>query len=305
MEQQIKEVRKLIAGNLKSMGNPRLKEVFDYLLSSEGKYLRAKVTILSGQAGNGDPELLVKAAAAFEMLHMATLIHDDIIDDSRLRRGKESLKSRFGNDVAVYAGDYILARTFRFVSQNQLEFLAPLSQGVEKICAGEILQNMNRYNWELNYRDSLKIIAGKTAALFYMCAWAGARIANMEKKDQQALANSAKHMGMAFQLMDDCRDYEADRYALRKEPESDIKNGIYTMPLILALKNKEIPELSVWVANRDTEKIAAAVKASRGIRQARSMAEKYRKKAEKELNRLARNEAVTQLRMLYQKAIEG
>lgn len=305
LRQETREARKLIAQNLKNMGSPQLRTVFDYLLSSEGKFLRAKVTILSGQAGNGDTDQLVKAAAAFEMLHMATLVHDDIIDDSKYRRGQESLQSRFGKDVAVYAGDYILARAFRLMAESQMEFLAPLSRGVEKICAGEILQNMNRYNSELDDRSCLKIISGKTAALFYMCAWAGARIAHMEKKEQSALAGAARHMGMAFQLMDDCRDYDGDRAALRKEPENDIKNGIYTMPLVLALKNGEIPEFQIWKEQGATEKIAAAVKASKGIKQTRLLAEQYLKKAEKELGYLNQNEAVRQLKLLYQGVVEG
>lgn len=305
MAANIEAVRRRIRQNLRIKGNRPIEDVLDYLFISEGKYLRAGLTILSGQAGGGDMEKLIQAAAAFEMLHMATLVHDDIIDDSKLRRGRESVQSRFGKDVAVYTGDYILTRAFRFISDQQLEFLIPLSKGIEKICAGEIMQNMNRYNAALTYKEYLKIISGKTAALFYMCARAGAQIAGMNQRQQQCIANSAKHMGLAFQILDDCRDYEGDQKALRKRPGSDIENGIYTLPLILALQSNEIPQLSAWMKADRTELVAAAVRTSKGLRQARTMAEAYLQKALNELSYFADNKSIAHLSHIYRRMMEG
>lgn len=304
LETAIEDVQLLMRQKLKQGVSREMDDIFDHLLASEGKCLRAGITILSGRVCGGRDEELIPAAAAFEMLHLATLVHDDIIDDSDLRRGRASVQSLFGKDAAVYTGDYILARAFRLIAQKHLEFLAPLSRGIERICMGEINQNRNRYNSALSSREYFRIISGKTAALFYMCSRAGARIAGGGIKQQKNLAGAAGYMGMAFQILDDCRDYEADRKKLGKDPVSDIENGVYTLPLIMALKNGEIPDFQQLSNAGRIEEIAEAVKKSRGLKQAYKAAYKFEKKAHARMEELETNEAHRQLMHLYSRMME-
>lgn len=299
LEAAVEAVRLLMRRKLGSGGCREMNDIFEHLFASEGKFLRAGITILSGRVCGGRDEELIPAAAAFELLHLATLVHDDIIDDSDFRRNRASVQSRFGKDTAVYTGDYILARAFRLVAQKHLEFLAPLSRGIERICAGEIKQNRNRYNSDLDFREYFRIIAGKTATLFYMCSRAGAQIAGADVQEQKKLAGSAGYMGMAFQILDDCRDYEGDRNKLGKDPVSDIERGIYTLPLIMALKNGEIPNFQQWSEAGRVKEIAEAVRASKGLKQAHQAAYKFEKKARSRIKDLNKNGAYEQLLRLY------
>ncbi len=300
IQKDIIEVKERIRKNLKgSINNGLIKNMLDHLLETEGKCLRAGLTILTGKIRNGDRDRMINAAAAFEMLHMATLAHDDVIDDSKMRRGKESIQSKFGKDVAVYTGDYIIVKAFRFISEEKIEILPTFARGFERICEGEIIQNLNKNNGNITFKEYLKVISGKTATLFSMCAWAGAHIGNMEEKEKRQLASSGKHIGMAFQIMDDCRDYLGDEKSLQKKPGSDIENGIYTLPLILALKSKEIPNLREMMTEGKIEEIFYAIKKSNSIDEAKKIAQRYLNKAVDELNKVNNCEEILAINKLY------
>ena len=303
IQQDILRVSEMTREYLRGSGSLAVEEILDHLFLSQGKFLRAGITMLAGQSANPDREKLLSAAAAFEMLHLATLVHDDIIDDSDLRRGKLSVQKKFGKDVAVYTGDYILARTFRLISGEHVQYLGRICQGMERICAGEILQNSKRFDTEINSKCCLKIMRGKTAELFALCAETGALLGGRSKKEAAVLSKAARYMGMAFQIQDDCRDYLAGREALRKDPESDLANGIFTLPLVFALRNGEIPEFKEKFQNGEISELAAAVRSSQGMKESLLLAKRYGEKSQILLQGMKQDQAVCQLQQLFQKMI--
>jgi len=206
---EILKVQDMVRETLRSRSK-NVSPVIDHVLDSEGKYVRAGMVILAAQNGDYDSQRTVPVAAAVEMLHLATLIHDDIIDESEFRRGKRSVQSKFGKDVAVYTGDFVLSKTFSLLSENHTHYMLPLSKAIERICMGEIMQNENKHNTNLTKRQYLRIISGKTASLFAVSLHAGAVEGQLDEMDTRVLRNSGLHVGMAFQIIDDCLDYLQD-----------------------------------------------------------------------------------------------
>lgn len=219
-----------------------LNESVDYLTATGGKMLRPAFFLIGSRFGpEPDAERkqsLLNLAAAIENLHLATLIHDDVVDDSPLRRGKETIQARYGKEYAVYMGDYLLCQCFLMLAGHAYDrdTLKILAQGVSKVCLGEIRQYQNRYNQALDTREYRKIIAGKTAALFAVSLFLGAREAGAEASVTKTLARIGYCTGMAFQITDDLLDYQGETQVFGKETLADIRQGCYTLPLILGLQ---------------------------------------------------------------------
>lgn len=321
-EEKIQRVRKIIIDQVKGVRGPA-GEVIDYILNTEGKYLRAGFTILSAEMGGCVDDRPYRAAAALEMLHMATLVHDDIIDEAKMRRGSSSVQGKFGKDVAVYTGDFLLARAYRFMAESWREFSIDkeerdeaenweqviwFSRGIESICKGEMNQNMLRGSRKISYRDYIRIITGKTAVLFAICGNAGALISGMAKQHRKALVNSLRDMGVAFQIRDDCRDYMADESRLGKEPLNDLRQGIFTLPLIFAMKRE--PRLYKMLdgrepGNAEREFILKAIRETGSMDKALQIGERYLKKALENLEILGDGKEVQIMRKVYLRLGEG
>ncbi len=228
-----------------------LKPVMDHLKLSVGKKLRAKLMIslaldIKEKYKINDENCIidnkvVKLAAATEIMHLSTLIHDDVIDDAPLRRGVASVKSLFGNKLAVIAGDYLYTKCFNIISQFESENMKWFSKTIELICIGEAYQLQNNKNFNINMRDYNKIIAGKTAVLFSLAIYSVAKqFDEMTEKETEILGKSGFYLGMMFQLVDDYLDYFSTNFnETKKEVFKDLKEGVVTYPLIYTLKNNE------------------------------------------------------------------
>ena len=190
--------------------SPSMKKIIDYLLASKGKYVRSGLMILTAKNGSYDSDRITTLAASMELVHLASLVHDDIIDDSDMRRGRESMQSRFGKDTAVYTGDYIFAKAYRLVAANYNDHIERFADRMEKLCMGEVIQNENRYNSDMNVRKYLRIISGKTAALFGLSMFLGTYEGGYSEKESRDMGRSGYYAGMAFQIIDDCLDYSSD-----------------------------------------------------------------------------------------------
>lgn len=269
----------------------------NYLTATGGKMMRPAFFMIGSRFGP-EPDAdkkqsLLTLAAAIENLHLATLIHDDIVDESRLRRGKETIQSRYGKEYAVYMGDYLLCQCFLMLSDHPYnrETLKVLAEGASRVCLGEIRQFRNRNNVSLTLREYRKIIAGKTAALFAVSLFTGAREAGAEEHVTKTLARIGFCVGMAFQMVDDLLDYQGSSEIFGKDTLMDLKKGCFTLPLILGMQGSWGPELrSLLERGIATEEDAGALKrllqASGVLNASERIAERYLHKAVKYMGRL-------------------
>lgn len=253
-----------------------------YLTQSSGKFLRARAVLICAEEAAGVNPAAAKAAAAVELLHLATLTHDDVIDNADTRRGLPTLKKKFGNRQAVISGDYILCLSLRLAAEaatQERDLNGEFPDTMEKICMGELLQSMNHRNFSLSGNGYLRIISGKTAALFQGSFYAGAMLSKEAREEAKQYAAIGWHLGMIFQLADDCMDYEATAEQAKKPVLSDFEQGVVTLPLIFAIK--ENPEIRKRAAGGTItkEEIRQAVLTSGGITFTRRIARMYYERA--------------------------
>jgi geranylgeranyl pyrophosphate synthase len=223
--------------SLTSAGIPDLQPLLDYVLNSGGKRVRPAITLLASGFYPHDPAKPVIMAAAVEMLHLATLIHDDTVDDSDLRRGKATVSNLWGKHVAVLFGDYVFAASATFVCDTQnVRVIRRFSETIMELASGEIIEYFHCYNprqaREL-YQDR---IYRKTASLFRTAAETGAILGGAPEPQVQALRDYGYNIGMAFQMVDDLLDVQGDESELGKPVGNDLLQGVLTLPSIMLLE---------------------------------------------------------------------
>ena len=189
-----------------------------------------------------------------ELTHLASLIHDDIVDDSPYRRGKVSIQGKYGKDAAVFAGDFLIARIFYYGAMENLnETVSILSKTVEYMCIGEIEQDLCRYQEDISEKKYFENIERKTAALFQAASYIGAKESGCSEEIIQKLELFVKNLGLMFQLKDDILDFTSNSKELGKETHKDFQNGIYTFPVIMALKNPKAREVLLPIMRKNKE----------------------------------------------------
>ena len=209
------------------------------MMHTGGKLVRPAYTLLFSTFGEDhDPNRARAFAAAIEILHMATLIHDDVIDDSPKRRGQTTIQSKYGKDVAVYAGDYLFTVSFKLLTDysNSMKQMQINTNGMERILMGEIDQMHLRYNQKITVRNYLTQISGKTAQLFALACYSGALEGGQSERFARNCYYIGSHIGMAFQIMDDILDYSQTAESFGKPVLEDVRQGIYSAPLIYAMR---------------------------------------------------------------------
>lgn len=267
--------------------NKAVEEAILAMIHSGGKLLRPAYQLLFSAFGSEkDPEKAVALAASIEMLHTASLIHDDIVDHADTRRRLPTIRSQFGNDVAVYAGDYLFVCCFKLMADyaSSMKSLQMNSRSMEKILAGELGQMSKRYDVNVTVADYLENISGKTAELFALSCFIGA----YESGTSLRFANQAKEIGesigLAFQIMDDILDYSQASAQLGKPVLEDVRQGVYSLPLLLALKTDRTQMLPILakkdaMTDADTQVIYQLVQEGQGLVEAKKLAAKYTDKA--------------------------
>lgn len=217
--------------------------VLDDVLGSFGKMIRPRLLLLCSAFGPHSTERserLCMLAAMVELTHLASLIHDDIIDEAPYRRGKPSIQGKYGKDAAVYAGDFLIERVHYWQVKEQLIDAAMiLSKTVEDMCIGEIGQAVCRYDVNVTADDYLKNIKGKTAALFSTACKLGAMEAGCSSDVAEKLKCFGEYLGIMFQFRDDLLDFTSNEAAEGKETHKDFHDGIYTLPVLMALETAE------------------------------------------------------------------
>lgn len=224
-----------------SSDSPLIYQVAQYLLERKGKRLRPALVLLSFDRDNSsNTDKALDAAVVVELIHTATLLHDDVIDQSTTRRGKASVNYRWSNLVSVLMGDYLLAKSFKILVQTGLTpLLKAVSKATESISLGELLQIQERGNYNLTERVYLKIITDKTASLFSVACKSGAIARGVDEKTQYIYQRFGEDFGMSFQIIDDLLDLVGDKEKTGKELGNDLQEGKITLPLIYALANSE------------------------------------------------------------------
>lgn len=306
---ELKYVKKYMLSAI-SDALPIVKEPVAEVILSGGKMLRPALVILGAKFGKYKSKRIIPIATSVELLHTATLIHDDIIDESKMRRGIESIQSKYSKDVAVLIGDYIFAKTFDILSGDYPpDMLKKLSYSIMRICEGELSQHTYRYSDEINLDKYIEIIAGKTAALFSMSLFVGAYEAKVKKSIQQSLVKVGYCIGMMFQIIDDCLDYHGDSTTIGKHTANDIKQGYITLPMFYALQNDNSGELHGLVFKSDLSdqqiiKIKQLVIKHDGVGMARNKAKEYSEDAFKELFKIKKCESRDILEYIIQSLIQ-
>ncbi|MFG1224210.1 polyprenyl synthetase family protein [Xanthobacter wiegelii] len=222
-------------------------EVANHLISSGGKRLRPMLTLacaaLAGYRGEGH----VKLAASVEFMHTATLLHDDVVDESDMRRGKLAARKLWGNEASVLVGDFLLGQAFKMmVEVGSMTCLDILSTAACVIAEGEVMQLAAAKNTATSEDDYLAVIRGKTAELFAAACEVGAVLAQRPKAEQAACRSYGMNLGIAFQLVDDALDYGGSQAKLGKNVGDDFREGKITLPVLLAFRRGDEKERAFW-----------------------------------------------------------
>ena len=215
-----------------------IRQVSEYIINSGGKRLRPALVLLSAGCFNYSGHAHHELAAVVEFIHTATLLHDDVVDESSLRRGRETANAIWGNQASVLVGDFLYSRSFQMmVDIGNMRVMEILADTTNTIAEGEVMQLLNCHDPDTSEERYMAVIHCKTAKLFEAAAQLGAVLANRPKDEEQALARYGLHLGTAFQLIDDVLDYSASSAELGKNIGDDLAEGKPTLPLIHAMRH--------------------------------------------------------------------
>lgn len=272
--------------------NARLTEANEALLGAGGKRIRPLFTLMCSRFGGHRPDWLYPLASAVELIHMATLVHDDVVDDAATRRGKPTVRAQWGNRAAMYAGDFLLGRALRLLSQiPDARIHVELSNAIVRMCEGEIEQIQDLYNWRQSLRRYLRRIERKTALLISVSCSLGAVAADAPASMVRVLRRFGYFTGMAFQITDDVLDFVAEEKTVGKPVGGDLKQGNLTLPALYAATQiavgTELRErIQPGMDRADVDRSIDLVRSSEGLPFARKLARQYMDKAMNELKQL-------------------
>lgn len=235
----MQEVERVIAAEMQSAVG-HVEEIARYITGAGGKRMRPALLILMARAMGADPAKAAYLGAVIEILHTATLMHDDVVDEGKMRRGRETANAKWGNGPAVLVGDFLYTRSFQMmVRAGNLRVMQALADAANRLSEGEVLQMQNAHDPFTDEKRYFAVIERKTACLFEAAAHMAAAIAEAPSEQEDACARYALHLGNAFQITDDILDYEGQAEAIGKNLGSDLREGKVTLPLLYAMQLAE------------------------------------------------------------------
>jgi geranylgeranyl pyrophosphate synthase len=300
LEMVVESLRRL-AGHAKLSGEDGLLE---HAVVSGGKKIRPTVTLLAGALRKGPQDKLVTMATAVELLHIATLIHDDTIDKADTRRGRATISNIWGNDVAVLLGDYVFATSATYVCDTQnLRVVRRFSETIMELAQGELAEYFSTHDWGQSIDEYNQRIYNKTASLFCTAAESGGVLSDAPDEECKALNRYGYNLGMAFQIMDDLLDYTGTEEELGKPVGNDLLQGTVTLPVLLfAAQNPDLPALKHLVnGSQEPDQLRAVVdlvRASSVIEESAMVMQGYKQKALDALTLLPKHRARESLEAL-------
>ncbi|WP_078432775.1 heptaprenyl diphosphate synthase component II [Metabacillus halosaccharovorans] len=275
---------------------PLLREANVELLKAGGKRIRPVFVLLSSMFGNYDINIVKHVAVALETIHMASLVHDDVIDDAELRRGQPTVKARWDNRIAMYTGDYLLARSLEVMTKiDNTTAHKILSKAIVDVCLGEIEQIKDKYRFDQSIRTYLRRIKRKTALLIAVSCQLGAISSEAPEEIHKKLFWFGYYVGMSFQITDDILDFTSTAKELGKPVGSDLLQGNITLPVLYALENptikKEIEKITINTTAEDIKPILEMIQSSGVIEKSVKISDRYLQKAFLILEELPKNRA--------------
>ena len=296
---ELHRVRECIAEQFAGADEPT-RQLLEAFNKSGGKMIRPALVILSGRACGKITDEHIRVAAIAEMIHNATLLHDDVIDDGKTRRGVETVNSLWGNEVAVLLGDFMLCKVFGMCSSLDKKVVDIISETATRTCMGELRQIMNRFNWRLSEAEYIEIITDKTAVLFGSCARLGALLAKGSKKEQEILSRFGRDVGIAFQITDDLLDIVGEQKQTGKTVGNDVDKNKLTLAVINMLENTQENQkgevIKKLIVARDSKSAFSEILKSNGsLEYAYSRAKEYVSGATNALSSLKDNSVIEAL----------
>lgn len=284
-EENLIDIKSIIDRNINA-SDSNVKRLLNTINASGGKHLRAIFVLIGGSFGNIDRQKLNNIAAAVELLHLATLVHDDIVDDSDIRRGCETINKNFGIKTALFTGDYLFAESYVMFSKNASSSSIQLvSQTIKTVCRGEITQFFTSCSFRSTLKSYLRRIEGKCACLFSLSLSIGAFDGASDLRTAAILKRIGHYVGMAFQIIDDILDITLSKEALGKPAGNDIRQGIYTLPVIFEV-NSGNSYLETLIEKGDIDEALLLLRHCAGLEKTRILARLYTSKALKLINEL-------------------
>ncbi|RLJ18844.1 octaprenyl diphosphate synthase [bacterium endosymbiont of Escarpia laminata] len=292
----LKAISELIADDMRAVNQTILRnlqsdvvlinQIGAYIVNSGGKRLRPQIVLLAAQACGYKGQGHIDLAAIIEFIHTATLLHDDVVDGSDLRRNQETANAVWGNEASVLVGDFLYSRSFEMmVSVGQMRVMDVLSHATNRIAEGEVLQLLNCNNPETTEADYMEVIKRKTATLFEAGARLGGVITNAAPEREKAMADYGLHLGIAFQLVDDSLDYNSSNEDIGKNIGDDLAEGKPTLPLLQAMKEgsetqrKKLQEIIEKGGLEEIDFVMEAIRTTDAIAYTESMAREEAQKA--------------------------
>ncbi|HEM2740040.1 TPA: polyprenyl synthetase family protein [Streptococcus suis] len=301
IERGLEEVKSIILSEMMVLHPAVTSKIVEYV-EAPGKYLRAGLCLLFAQLSEGEiSRAKLYFAAHLEVLHLATLIHDDVIDGADKRRGVTAAHQQFSNRIAIYTGDYLLAysgrllgKGLRFLDVTQDDLNLGNDKLMETILRGELSQLINQFDANITMKAYLKQIQGKTAFLFGLSCQLGSFVPGQSKKESQLAFRAGQALGMAFQIRDDLIDYQLEVEESGKPRLQDIQNGIYTAPLLFAMQEdnsiRQLLQSYIQSPNQeDLEVITERLFATNALAKTEGLLTAYLKKMRSYLDRLNRS----------------
>lgn len=278
-----------------------LREASLHLLQAGGKRIRPLFVLLSAKFGTYDINIMKKVAVSLELIHAASLIHDDVIDDAEIRRGKPTVKAKWDNRIAMYTGDYIFARALELMSEiEKPDAHKILSNTMVELVIGEIEQMKDKYRFDQNIKDYLRRIKRKTALLISASCQLGAITADVDYNTYIKLTQFGYYVGMSYQIIDDILDFTGTEKELGKPAGGDLLQGNITLPVLFAMEDpsvrSEIIKVHKDMSRNDLKTILELIVQSGGIERARDISSRYLEKALSLVEELPQNEAKTTFR---------
>lgn len=290
--------------------DPRLTDVLQHLFKSGGKRLRPALVLLAAQWGTYDQTNAVHMAAAMEMIHAASLVHDDIIDEASVRRGQPTANELWGTKTAVLSGDYLFALAADVVaSADNVKIMAATARTIMALCAGEISQSVRSYRWHTTRDEYFRYVGQKTASLTALCCVVGASISSARPPHVETLSAVGAKLGTAFQIVDDVLDLTSDQSKLGKPIGLDLDQGMITLPVIQALHSPAGRRLNGALiegqrpSQEAVRSLVAAIQTSGAIDESYAIARQYLRDAQELIRGLGDSDAASLLVRLLDYAV--
>ena len=308
IERELGKIESELRSQLLSSKDKSILEINRYLLDNAGKRLRPSLVLLCAKTNNHWDEKAIPVAAALELIHTASLVHDDVLDEASLRRKKATVNTRWGNEPAILTGDSLYFKAFSILSQLQVAGISAIvSLAAEMMCEGEIIQTCKTFQLDLSEEEYLEIIRKKTACLIAASCEVGAVLSGSSPQIQESLAQYGLDFGIAFQIMDDCSDLISLSGKTGKSTYKDFIQGKMTLPLIYLERglSKENGQKTSGLFQKDREEIIDLLKDYGAIEDSWRKAEEYLNRAKDHLEALGDSETRAALSLLSDYLLES